>query len=57
MRVLGASAESARTGLVRYMPGHVTVTLTGLYCRLPPPVPQLPVEPVVETQATVVVTV
>ena len=39
------------------MPGHVTETLTRLYCRLPPPEPQLPVEPVVETHESLVVTV
>src|SRR5690606_31622583 len=32
-------------------------TLTRLYCRLPPPVPQLPVDPVVETQPIEVRTV
>ena len=32
MRVLGARAESARTGFCRYMVSHVTRTRTRLYC-------------------------
>ena len=50
MRASGARIESARTGFFRYMPGQVTSTFTRLYSRFPPPVPQLPVEPVVVTQ-------
>ena len=54
MRVVGARSVVARIGLVlTYCFTQVTCTSTALFCRLPPPEPQLAVEPVVVTQPAV----